>query len=100
MKILMWAQKLQTRDWFDPRPSESDSVTSTEALTTWPLQPYYQLSINRSYLNKCYFGVRAIEINQKSKKSLKKSIVKTQIILEEKQNGQAEKLHKNDACLQ
>ena len=67
MKILMWAQKLQTRDWFDPRPSESDSVTSTEALTTWPLQPYYQLSINRSYLNKFYFGVRAIEINQKSK---------------------------------
>ena len=82
-------QKQETMLEFEPRPPESDFVTSTEALSTRLSGPCHRLSNNRFCLyNKHYFGVRAIEITPK-KKSVKKSLEKSKIILEEKRkNGQ------------
>ena len=50
--------------------------------------PIILLSCNRLYIsNKLYFGVRAIDITQKSKnESVKKSLKKSKYVLEEKRN--------------
>ena len=61
VNFLFWVQKAQTKVGFEPRP-ESDSFTSTEALTTRLSEPCHRISKNRFCLNnKLYFGVRALK---------------------------------------
>ena len=50
--------KTSAKVGFKPCPPESDSITSTEVLTTRLSGPCHRLS------SKLYFGVRAIEITQ------------------------------------
>ena len=67
--------KTSTEVGFKPRPPGTDSVTSTDVLTTRLSEFCHPVSNNRFCLNnKLNFGVRAIEISKKNQEEAREKV--------------------------
>ena len=81
--------------------AQTSAEVMVQTPSSWVHFRHLNCGINHSYqglvifslTNKLYFGVKAIEITQKSRRG-EKSLDKSKIILEKRKNGQAKKLHK------